>query len=249
MLRRSTAERIKILIRDQFGDPKTGLVAADFQGTAIYVIKADGTVTTISLVLATNFFEVNSTTAPGVYEFILTTASLAQYGQVIVSFQPAVALTFSPTYLQDWVDDAVTAVKAKTDLLPSVPASQGDVTSATSSIKGTQNLDISTIAGGALFNSVTDNLHALKTAITGVGTGVANAVWEELLNTHINPGTFGELLNLLNSVLTNRVKIDRATKSLTVFAADSVTPLKTYQLFDINGAAADVTAAERRKAV
>ena len=141
------------------------------------------------------------------------------------------------------------AIKAKTDLIgTSTVANQSDVTSARDSIKGAQLLDISTIAGGALF-AVGDDLHAIKAAIAGLGTGIAGQVWDELLSSHVISGTFGDLLNLMMALFTHRVRIDRATKKLTVYAADSITVTHSFDLKDINGVAADVNASERSKII
>ena len=102
---------------------------------------------------------------------------------------------------------------------------------------------------GAGFVSANESLVALKTAILGVGPAVAGQVFDELLAAHLVPSSFGEFMNILSAIMLNRVKIDKNTKTLVVYQADNVTPLKTYPLYDLNSNPALLNASERGKGV
>jgi hypothetical protein len=102
---------------------------------------------------------------------------------------------------------------------------------------------------GAGFVSANESLVALKTTILGVGTAVAGQVFDELLAAHLVPGSFGEFMNILSAIMINRVRIDKNTKTLVVYQADNVTPLKTYPLYDLNSNPALLNASERGKGV
>ena len=207
---------------------------------------------TIALTLGANLFEVDSGDAPGTYSIAIPAANLDQLGVVSFSIQPAAA-AFAATYLTDYVyvEETATlaAIKAKTDLVGTTSvASQADVTSARDSVKGAQLLDISTISGGASFITA-DNLHNIRLAINAVPTGIANTVWDELLAGHLIPNSLGELMNILAAVLVNRIKINKVTKTMDLYLADSTTIWKSYSLRDLNGFSATINASEREKAV
>lgn len=465
MLRLSTSERIKVILIDSLGAPKTGLVAADFKASSVYLYKSTGVKTTIALTLGVNLFETDSTDAPGVYEIVLTTTHTNTLGPLAISIQP-VAAAFVATYFTETVEDAVsnistligtpvvsvsadiasvysrlgapagasmsadiasikldtastvaklpaTTIAAATDITSAVSSIKGvstidntqvynrigapvgasvsadvasvksdtastlttvgtinttanniktdtttiladigivttdvtsvladtavikadtttlkadtvilkadtttlkadtaatvavlplttiaaatDVTASTSSIKGTDNRSITDIAGVGTFNLATDTLHdikasiggfattadvnaardsikgpdgrdltqlagagfvsasdshvALKAAITAISGATAAAIFEELLALHMTPNTFGEFMNILSAIMLNRVRIDKLTKTLTVFQADNITPLKTYPLYDLNGNPALLNASERGKGI
>lgn len=336
MLRLSTSERIKVILIDSLGAPKTGLVAADFKASSVYLYKSTGVKTTIALTLGVNLFETDSTDAPGVYEIVLTTTHTNTLGPLAISIQPAAA-AFVATYFTETVEDAVSnistligtpVVSVSTDIasvysrlgtpagvnmsadiaaikldtaatvakLPaSTIAAATDVTTSTSAIKGVDNRSITDIAGTGTFNLATDTLHdiktaiggfattadvnaardsikgpdgrdltqlagagfvsasdshvALKAAITAISGATAAAIFEELLALHMTPNTFGEFMNILSAIMLNRVRIDKLTKTLTVFQADNITPLKTYPLYDLNGNPALLNASERGKGI
>lgn len=233
MLRRNTIERIKVLIKDGVGNPVTGLVAADFKGTSIFLYKSSGAKTTIALTLGVNLFELDSTDSPGIYEFVLSASNTDTLGELILSIQP-MAAAFESTYFFDSVEESISSI---------------DLNSAVSSIKGANNIDISQIAGGAFFNAAQDNLHVIKQSILAIPVNIASSTWDETMTLHNNSGTMGELMNLMSAISNNRVKIDRTTHSLKLYAADNVTVLKSYNLYDITGQAADVLASERMKGV
>ena len=252
MLRQSTNENIQVILKTSLGVPVTGLVAADFKASSIYLYKANSTKVTIALTLGANLFEVDSGDAPGAYSIAIPAANLDQLGVVSFSIQPAAA-AFAATYLTDYVyvEETATlaAIKAKTDLIDTASvASLADVTSARDSIKGAQLLSISDVAGGASF-ILADNLHNIRLAINAVTTGIAATVWDELLAGHLIPNSLGELMNILAAVLVNRIKINKVTKTMDLYLADSTTIWKSYSLRDINGLSATINASEREKAV
>jgi|JI9StandDraft_2_1071091.scaffolds.fasta_scaffold00606_8 hypothetical protein len=142
------------------------------------------------------------------------------------------------------LDTAATVVK----LPATTMASAVDVTASTTSVKGPDNRDLTQMAGAG-FVSANESLVALKTAILGVGTAVAGQVFDELLAAHLVPSSFGEFMNILSAIMLNRVKIDKNTKTLIVYQADNVTPLKTYPLYDLNSNPALLDASERGKGV
>lgn len=252
MLRQSTNENIQVILKTSLGVPVTGLVAADFKASSIYLYKANSTKVTIALTLGANLFEVDSGDAPGTYSIAIPAANLDQLGVVSFSIQPAAA-AFAATYLTDYVyvEETATlaAIKAKTDLVGTISvASQSDVTSARDSVKGAQLLDISTISGGASFITA-DNLHNIRLAINAVPTGIANTVWDELLAGHLIPNSLGELMNILAAVLVNRIKINKVTKTMDLYLADSTTIWKSYSLQDLQGLPSTINSSERLKAV
>lgn len=289
MLRVNTAERIKVLLRDSLGTLVTGLVAADFSASSVYVYKSDGSKTTVALTLGINLFEADAVDAPGLYEVILSATETDTLGILTVSIQPAAAL-FVSTYVTEVVEDLstligtpvvsvstdiasvysrigapvgasisadITSIKADTTttvaVLPlTTIASANNITTAEAnietSIKGPDNRDLTQMAGAG-FVSANDSLIALKSTIIGISGATAAAVLDELLNIHILPGSFGEFMNILSAIMLNRVKIDKLTKTLTVYQADNVTPLKTYPLYDLNGNPALLNASERGKGV
>lgn len=278
MLRLNTAERIKVVLKDALGVPVTGLVAIDFKASSVYLYKSDGSKTTIALTLGVNLFEADATDGPGIYEILLTNTHTNTLGPIAVSIQPALAL-FVATYFQDVVDGIAhtlgtpTGASVSIDIanvlldtanilvdtaatvakLPATTISSAvDVTTAatgvTTSVKGPDNRDLTQMAGAG-FVSANESLVALKTAILGVGPAVAGQVFDELLAAHLVPSSFGEFMNILSAIMLNRVKIDKNTKTLVVYQADNVTPLKTYPLYDLNSNPALLNASERGKGV
>ncbi len=274
MLRLNTAERIKVVLKDALGVPVTGLVAIDFKASSVYLYKSDGSKTTIALTLGVNLFEADATDGPGIYEILLTSTHTNTLGPITVSIQPALAL-FVATYFQDVVDGIAhtlgtpTGASVSIDIanvlldtanilvdtaatvvkLPATTmASAVDVTASTTSVKGPDNRDLTQMAGAG-FVSANESLVALKTAILGVGPAVAGQVFDELIAAHLIPGSFGEFMNILSAIMLNRVKIDKNTKTLVVYQADNVTPLKTYPLYDLNSNPALLNASERGKGV
>lgn len=247
MLRQNTTEIIQFTLLDSMGAFKTGLVAADFLAGSVALYKSDNTKVVIVLTLGGNLIEVDATSAPGLYSISIPSGNLNLLGSLSVSIQPAVA-AFVGTYFKDTVYD-LAAVKAKTDLLGTTSVStQADITAARDAVKGPQAIDLSQIAGGVAFISATDNLHVIKQTLGALTAGLASAIWEELLASHTTAGTLGELMNVLNAVLTYRIRINKISKTLELYLADSTTVWKTYSLTDLQGLPATINASERSKA-
>lgn len=146
------------------------------------------------------------------------------------------------------LDTAATVVKLPATTMASAVDVTTAATGVTTSVKGPDNRDLTQMAGAG-FVSANESLVALKTAILGVGTAVAGQVFDELLAAHLVPSSFGEFMNILSAIMLNRVKIDKNTKTLIVYQADNVTPLKTYPLYDLNSNPALLDASERGKGV
>ena len=66
---------------------------------------------------------------------------------------------------------------------------------------------------------------------------IADTVWDEAMGGHVAAGTFGLALDILRAVAQNRYKIDTATKIMTVYDEDKVTPLLQWNMKDAVGAA------------
>jgi hypothetical protein len=248
MLRALITQSIKIFLEDGVG-PKTGLVPADFSGGNIFIYKADGTKITLPLVALSNFIEEDSTDAPGSYSFIITGTDLDQEGYYTFSFQPAAAAFKSQLY-KDYVSNVPSQIsQLSVDMatviavLPATTiAAYTDIIASEANIRGVDSRDLSVMAGAGF--APTDSLVAIKAAISSS----PSSTWEELLTSHNNLNTFGELLNILYAVLLNRIKIDTTLNKMFLYKADN-TLLKTYDLFDPNGFPSGVNVTERAKAV
>lgn len=238
------------------GASATGIVAADILNGVAQFVKSNNTKNNITISNGSNWIEIDSVQSPGLYHLIIPFGVNSVVGPVQYTIYPS-ATAFTPFVGADYAMDApakeststaikaktdlipaspasettLAAVKAKTDLLPGVPASQGDVTGAVTSIKGAQDLSISTIAGGASFVSNTDNLHAIKLAIAGAGSDP----WASLLSTYTTPGTMGYSLRVIQQVLAGKSKISLANDRLIVYDTDGITVLAQWYLKNSNG--------------
>ncbi len=138
------------------------------------------------------------------------------------------------------------AVKAKTDLLPTDPASDTNVANAISSseqsVKGIHNKSVTDIndslngvgAGlGAIFNATTAS--AIAAALLGAVAPVTGAVTD---------GTFGQWLR--SAILRSRKRfvVNKLLGTETLYAEDLTTPLIVRRLRDANGAPAGLDATE-----
>lgn len=237
------------------GADATGILPADILNTSAQFIKSNNTKNNISLGAGSNWLEIDSVQSPGLYHLIIPFGVNSVVGPVQYTVYPAAA-AFTAFVGADYAMDSPAkeatslaiktktdlitsdpatettslAIKAKTDLIPGVPASQGDVTGAVTSIKGAQDLSISTIAGAALFNSATDNLHAIKLAIGAGGT----SPWDELVANHLTSGTFGEAIRLIKQACAGDQKIDTVNFRLQILGEDKTTVIKEFYLLDEN---------------
>lgn len=93
ILRLSTAVRIPVRLLTSTGTPVTGIVPADITNGSTpghcSVVKADGSITDITLTLGTNFFEISTTAAPGLYHVLLPTGATAVAGTLQLIIQPS----------------------------------------------------------------------------------------------------------------------------------------------------------------
>lgn len=238
------------------GANATGIVAADILNGVAQFVKSNNTKNNITLSNGSNWLEIDSVQSPGLYHMIIPFVVNSVVGPIQYTIYPT-ATAFTAFVGADYAMDApakeststaikaktdlipaspasettLAAVKAKTDNLPATPASQGDVTGATTSIKGAQDLSISTIAGGTSFVSNTDNLHAIKQAIAGAGSDP----WASLLSTYTTPGTMGYSLRVIQQVLAGKSKISLANDRLVVYDTDGITVLAQWHLKNSNG--------------
>jgi hypothetical protein len=221
-LRQSTSERVFVVLLDPItGNRAAGITAADHNMSRCQLTKSDGTTSFVALVDGTTWIEVDGTESPGLYQLVLSTVDTNTLGQVAWTCRPAAA-----AFLVVSGSDTVTSVLA-------------DI----ASVKGAQNLSISDIAGGIVWGAG-DNLHNIAAGLPGV-TNIANAVWNEARSGHTVNGTYGEFARTLYLIFTGHAKIDRPSHTLTIYAEDGLTPYKVFNLKDIQGAPADILAAER----
>lgn len=80
-------------------------------------------------------------------------------------------------------------------------------------------------------------------------SAIATAVWDALRTDHVDVGTMGDLMRLLNLVLAGRVKIDATLGKQTLYAEDGTSIFQTQNLKNASGAAAGLDATERLAAV
>lgn len=237
------------------GANATGIVAADILNGVAQFVKSNNTKNNITLSNGSNWLEIDSVQSPGLYHIIIPFGVNSVVGPIQYTVYPA-ATAFTAFVGADYAMDApakeatstaikaktdlipaspasettLAAVKAKTDNLPATPASQGDVTGAVTSIKGAQDLSISTIAGGTSFVSNADNLHAIKLAI---GAGGASP-WDELVANHLTSGTFGDAVRLIRQAVAGDQKIDTINFRLQILGEDKTTVIKEFYLLDEN---------------
>jgi hypothetical protein len=259
MIIQSTQVRVPFRLIKSDGTAATGILAADMLNGVIGVIKADGSTTTITPVLNTNFWEIGAQN-PGLYHIQLTTGMTNILGPIQYSIYPT-ATAFVATVMGDTiVADSATAASITSAVSSIKGGSNRDITQIETSIKGTGNRDITqaetsikgvsgvdlTQIAGVGFNTANDSLKQLSTAVAAISvSGVASAVWDTVRSVHITGGTFGEAIRVIIQCLRGHVKIDTINNTLVVYAEDGTTPLFTSNLKDSMGNAASVLATER----
>ena len=87
--RLSTNVRVPIRLVDSSGNPVTGKLPTDVLGGVATLVKSDGTTVDITLTNSSNWFEIHSTKAPGLYHILVTATNLGVYGPTQLSVQPA----------------------------------------------------------------------------------------------------------------------------------------------------------------
>lgn len=98
ILRQSVQIRVPIRLIDTSGNPVTGMLPANFSGSGAGLVKSDGTTATIALVNATNFWEIDSTNAPGLYHIQLTTTHTNTIGPTQLVVRPAATAFVTGVY-------------------------------------------------------------------------------------------------------------------------------------------------------
>jgi hypothetical protein len=253
MIIQNSTVRLPIALQTPTGSPATGIVVGDIKNGVAQVIKSDGTTASIAI-SGTTWKEIDAVQSPGLYHLVVPNTATNLLGPLQYSLFPTVIPgAFNQFIGADTVysDTAtsITAIKAKTDLIPASPASTTDITSARDSIKGTGNVDLTAIAGTG-FNSAQDALHQLRILISSISaTGIAGAVWDEARNLHITNGSFGQLMRILYQCLVGKVAVDVLTHQLIIYAEDSTTVLLRCDLKDTNGMPSDIFATTRLQGV
>lgn len=131
--------------------------------------------------------------------------------------------------------DGATKIVTLESSLDSTPAPTDDITVA--SAAGTVNL--SSVSEGQI-DTIDTAVAALPTA-----ADIADAVLDEVMSGHTTVGTLGLFLSEIHQVETGRWKIDENTNTMVFYDTDGVTPLKTFNLKDVSGAASTVNVYER----
>lgn len=221
--------RVPVRLITSAGANATGIAAGDILNGTAQFIKSNGTKNSLAI-NGGSWIEVDSVQSPGLYQLVIPFGINSVAGPVQYSVYPA-ATAFTAFVGTETATVDLAAIKAKTDNLPASPAATGDITAATVSIKGAQDLSISTIAGGVSFVSNADNLHAIRQAIAGAG----NDPWTSLLSAYSTPGTMGYALRIMNAVLTGRSKISLSDDRLIVYDQDGITVLAQWYLKNSNG--------------
>lgn len=260
MIKQSTQTRLPVRLLTPAGANATGILPAAVLNGSAQIVTSDGNKSTIALINNTNWFEVDSVQSPGLYHLQVSATDTNTIGNLQYTIYPS-GVAFLPFVASDTVDIDIsaikaktdnlpaspasevtsTAIKAKTDLIPATPASQADVTAARDAIRGAQNLDISTIAGGNTFVANTDNLHQIKISAGGTDP------WASLVSTYNTPGTLGYAVKMIQQVLAGNSKITVDNKRLVVYDVDGTTILGQWYLKNETGAPSIFSIYERTK--
>jgi hypothetical protein len=174
-----------------------------------------------------NIWSVNGTTSTQV----ISGESLLEIGDGFYQFY---FVTYDPTQMYVFrVDGGSTYTNDVSERYQS-----GSIQVAT--LEDTQVTDIS----DSVWNSVSSNyttsgtMGMLENQIGANTVAIAN-------NLYVNANSVLDIVNLIVKYNTNRTKIDPASMTLTVYDDDCITPLRTFQLLDTNGAPSITQVAER----
>lgn len=129
MIIQNTSARLPVKLITSTGTNATGIVVANIKNGVVQVIKEDGTTATYALTLGVNWFEVDSTQSPGLYQVIIPSGATNVLGQLVYTIYASAAgfVDFAGTELVSLtpaVQADVAAIKAKTDNLPASPANE-----------------------------------------------------------------------------------------------------------------------------
>lgn len=126
------------------------------------------------------------------------------------------------------VDTKAAAIKAKTDNLPSDPASN-------SSVKGPDNRNLSELAGAG-FLAGTDTLEVLGDRVSVAG--IRTSVWDAPASGHMLVGSTGGYLSDLRDEAIGKWEILTTgpdANRLVLYRVDGITVLKKFDLQDVGG--------------
>jgi hypothetical protein len=76
---------------------------------------------------------------------------------------------------------------------------------------------------------------------------IVEGIWEEDMSLHMTSGTAGEFLNLIYDIEGGRWKIDTTANQMVFYAADNITEIARFDLFDSGGSPASDNVYERRR--
>jgi hypothetical protein len=209
--RQSTGTRIPVRLVDSTGAPVVGIAPSDVLSTRAFVVKGDGTTTTVTLITNTTWFEIDQTDAPGLYHVLLGGGgSLGVLGPTQMSIQPAATafVGIVDTFL-------VEEYGAKLDALDT------NVNTLISSL-GAINTKLGTPSGASMSADIGSAITAANSAATAAGSA----------NTSASAAATAALI--IRKIQTNRWKV--VGNQLVVFDDDKTTPYLTCNLFDDTGA-------------
>lgn len=154
----SASVRIPFRLVDGSGAPVTGVVVTDILNSQAVFVKSDGTIATISLVLNTNFFEVSSANAPGLYHVLVPSTATGTLGPSQLAIYPSATKFVS----QVFTDFIVTA------LVPNVASALSQI--------GTVITTLGTPAHSSVSGDIA-NVLSTVTPILNTLQGVAIGKW------------------------------------------------------------------------
>ncbi len=216
-------------------------------GTVVYTFKLGYVPADLRAILGTVLTETAGYLAAGFKKLfnvatpVLTVASVNQTGD---------------SYAK--VDTEIAAIKAKTDLIPASPAQEGTLSTihgkVDSILEDTNMLQTDLVNGGRLdllvdgIKAKTDLIPASPAAVgskmdivdapsaTGkaaLANAAADQVWDEAASGHVAAGSTGALLGLVHNILGGKQEI--VGNQLVCYAADNITEVARFNLFDSDG--------------
>ncbi|RTK98746.1 MAG: hypothetical protein EKK57_11255 [Proteobacteria bacterium] len=161
-LRQNTNERVFVRLFNSLGNPVTGVTPANILGGNFTITKSDGTNVDIGLTAGVNWFEVDSTKAPGLYQILILAANLNLIGHTTWSIQPSGAL-----FIGIVGNDSVTSVLA-------------DIANVQADTDNIQTRLPAALVGGRMDSNVgamTNDVITAASIATDAGVELGGAVW------------------------------------------------------------------------
>ncbi len=228
-VKQSTSTRLPVALRNvSTGLPLLGVLYSAVTAT---VLKADGTLVTLTLSSSADWAEVTTGAfnGTGTYELVVPTSASGVVGRLVVAVAVSGALDVPVAVidvvasLASDIQTVVDAIKAKTDNLPSDPADESlleaAITAATSPLATAVNLaTVDTVVDAIKLK--TDNLPS-DPGDQSVLAGLIGAV-----QTAVDAGASDSEIS--RKVLTGDYFLDSATNTLTIYDEDGVTPLYVF---------------------